>query len=61
MGMWNCDEVDETGSAVWGFGINSIQPSVAARLSEIYLHSVPDRSVITFRILVCCNNTKTQN
>jgi hypothetical protein len=57
--MWNCDEMDKTGSAVWGFGISGIQPLVPATLSEICLHSVPVTSIITSGILVCCNNTVT--
>jgi hypothetical protein len=59
MEMWNCDKVDKTGSAVWGFGIDGTKPLVSARLSEIFLHPIPVTSIITSRILVSCNNTET--
>lgn len=54
MELRNCDEVDKTGSAVWGFGISGIKPLVSARLSEVYPHPIPVTSIITSGILICC-------
>jgi hypothetical protein len=59
MGMWNCDEVDKIGSAVWGFGIDGDKLLVSARLSEIFLHPITVTSIITSGILISCNNTET--
>jgi hypothetical protein len=59
--MWNCDEVDKTGSAVCGFDIDGTKPLVSARLLEIFLHPIPVTLIITSGILISCNNTETWN